>query len=228
MPVLNDISPRVEERAFRRALRFADDEQGRAAASDILSAAIPLLEPRVYFRDSFVDERSDGTVTIDGRTFHSRVLRSNLESIERVFPYVLTMGGRLEKAAAAQDDLFRQYAFETVADMALADAGARFESQIRRLFGVGALSAMSPGSLEDWPIEEQAILFDLLGETEARIGVRLSDSMLMVPRKSVSGILFASEESFTSCALCPRRSCHGRRAAYEPAKRAAFGLEDGS
>jgi hypothetical protein len=226
MPVFIDIPPRVEEGAFRRALCFSDDEQGRAAASEILAAALPLLEPRAYFRDSFVDSRGDGAVIIDGRTFRSRVLRSNLESVERVFPYVLTMGGRLEKAAAAQDDLLRQYAFEIVADLALADAGARLEAHIRRLFGVGALSAMSPGSLEDWPIEEQTTLFDLLGETEARIGVRLSDSLLMVPRKSVSGILFASEESFTSCALCPRLNCHGRRAVYEPAKRSAFGLED--
>ena len=226
MPVFNDIPLRVEEDVFRRALRFSDDEQGRAAASEIIAAALPLLEPRAYFRDSFVDGRGDGSVTINGRTFRSRVLRANLESVERVFPYVLTMGGRLEKAAAAQDDLLRQYAFETLADMALAGAGARLEAHIRRLFGVGTLSAMSPGSLEDWPIEEQTTLFDLLGETEARIGVRLSDSLLMMPRKSVSGILFSSEESFTSCALCPRRSCHGRRAVYDPAKRSAFGLED--
>lgn len=228
MPVLSDLPALVDKGAFRRSLRFPDDEGGRAAAAEILAAALPLLEPRAYFRDAFVDERGDSGLTIGGRTFHSRVLRANLDSVERVFPYVLTVGGRLEKEAAALDDLFRQYAFENVADLALAGASAHLEAHIRRLFGTGPLSAMNPGSLEDWPIEEQKPLFDLLAEAEAKVGVRLNDSLLMVPRKSVSGIFFASEESFTSCALCPRPKCDGRRAAFDPVKRAGFGLEDGA
>jgi hypothetical protein len=88
------------------------------------------------------------------------------------------------------------------------------------------LGLMDPGSLEDWPIAEQAPLFALLGDTEGRLGVRLTDSLLMVPRKSISGILFPSEESFTSCRLCPRNPCQGRRVDYEPELRRSFGLED--
>jgi len=38
----------------------------------------------------------------------------------------------------------------------------------------------------------------------------------MVPVKSVSGILFPTEESFASCQLCPREVCPGRRAPYDP------------
>ena len=73
---------------------------------------------------------------------------------------------------------------------------------------------MSPGSLEDWPITEQTKLFSIFGDTERLIGVRLTDSMLMVPRKSISGILFPSEEGFTSCQLCDRERCPGRKAPY--------------
>jgi hypothetical protein len=225
MPLLDPIPAQVDEKAFRRALRFSEDAAGAAAADDILAAAVPLLEPRAYFRDDFVEDRSEGGVTIGGRIFHSRLLRAHLNKIERVFPYLLTVGGGLEQAAAAQDDLYRQYAFEAAADLALHAAGARLEAHLRRVFGAGSLSAMNPGSLEDWPIEEQKPLFDLLGEGASKLGVRLTDSMLMMPRKSVSGILFAAEESFTSCALCPRARCQGRRAAFDPAKRAAFGLD---
>jgi hypothetical protein len=224
MPLLNDIPALVDENAFRRALRIpAEDGQ---AAAEMLAAAVPLLKPRAYFRDAFVDGRDDGGVVIGGQAFRSRVLRAQLSSIERVFPFVITVGGELEAAASAEDDLLRQYAFETIADLALDAAGAKLEAHIRRVFETGPLSAMSPGSLEDWPIEEQRPLFALLGEVEAKLGVRLSDSLLMVPRKSVSGILFASEESFTSCRLCPRERCHGRRQPFDAAKRLAFGLED--
>ncbi|MDD8027239.1 MAG: vitamin B12 dependent-methionine synthase activation domain-containing protein [Acidobacteriota bacterium] len=226
MPLLDALPASIDEKAFRRALRLSEDEGGAAAAAEILGAAVPLLRPRAYFRDDFVDARDIGGVTIGGRAFRSRVLRANLDTIERVFPYLLTVGGELERAAAAQDDLLRQYAFETAADMAIHAAGARLEAHIRRVFGTGSLSAMSPGSLTDWPLEEQGPLFALLGDGAEKLGVRLTESFLMVPRKSVSGILFASEEAFTSCALCPRPRCPGRRAAFDPEKRAAFGLED--
>jgi hypothetical protein len=75
---------------------------------------------------------------------------------------------------------------------------------------------MSPGRLEDWPIEEQKPLFSLLGGKERKIGVQLTDSCLMLPAKTVSGLAYASEVSFESCKLCPRPACEGRKAAYSP------------
>ena len=74
---------------------------------------------------------------------------------------------------------------------------------------------MTPGSLPDWPIEEQESLFAVLGDTQASIGVALSESLMMVPEHSVSGVVFPTEARFESCQLCPREKCPGRRAAYD-------------
>ena len=54
-------------------------------------------------------------------------------------------------------------------------------------------------------------------DVEKLIGVRLTDSFLMVPMKSISGILFPTEVRFESCQLCPRKDCPGRRAPYDQA-----------
>jgi predicted transcriptional regulator len=75
---------------------------------------------------------------------------------------------------------------------------------------------MNPGSLTDWPLREQRALFSLLGDVQATVGVELTNSLLMVPTKSVSGIFFPAEESFASCQLCPREACPNRRAPYDP------------
>ena len=75
---------------------------------------------------------------------------------------------------------------------------------------------MNPGSLEDWPIQQQTQVFELLGDPLRDVGVRLTDSFLMVPIKSVSGIRYPTETSFESCQLCPREKCTGRRAPYDP------------
>ena len=74
---------------------------------------------------------------------------------------------------------------------------------------------MNPGSLPDWPISQQRPLFDLVGKA-AEIGVHLTDSYLMRPLKSVSGILFATDVTYENCQLCPVERCPNRRAPYDP------------
>ena len=83
---------------------------------------------------------------------------------------------------------------------------------------------MSPGSLPDWPLEEQRVLFELLGETRKTIGVELTESLFMVPVKSLSGIVFTNEEGFASCQLCPREGCPGRRVPYEGSSKKKIGI----
>ena len=101
-----------------------------------------------------------------------------------------------------------------MANLALEQAAGWLAGRIGERFGLGPLSNMSPGSLEDWPITEQTKLFSIFGDTERLVGVRLSDSLLMVPRKSISGILFPSEEGFVACQLCDRERCPGRKVPY--------------
>lgn len=47
------------------------------------------------------------------------------------------------------------------------------------------------------------------------IGLELTDSCLMLPYKSVSGIAYEAEATFENCMLCPRENCPTRRAPYD-------------
>ena len=149
-----------------------------------------------------------------GSSFHSPILRGNLERANKVFPYIITVGPGLEREAGAQTDLLKQYYLEEIANIALEQAADGLSERLESRFGLGPLSNMSPGSLEDWPITEQAKLFSIFGDTERLVGVRLTESMLMVPRKSISGIFFPSEEGFVACQLCERERCPGRKAPF--------------
>ena len=77
---------------------------------------------------------------------------------------------------------------------------------------------MAPGSgaADVWPITQQKELFSIFGSVENLIGVRLTDTCLMIPIKSVSGIFFQTETTFETCQLCSRETCIGRRAPYDP------------
>ncbi|MFM8320526.1 MAG: vitamin B12 dependent methionine synthase, partial [Chloroflexota bacterium] len=80
-------------------------------------------------------------------------------------------------------------------------------------------ATMNPGSgdVDVWPIEQQAGLFRLLGDGPERIGVRLGETFLMSPVKTVSGILFATEKDFRTCQVCRREGCPNRQAAFDQA-----------
>ena len=78
---------------------------------------------------------------------------------------------------------------------------------------------MSPGSgdVNVWPIEQQRVLFDLIGDVEQQIGVHLTDTFLMLPNKSISGVRFSTTVDFRTCQLCHRESCPSRSAPFDQA-----------
>jgi len=61
---------------------------------------------------------------------------------------------------------------------------------------------------------------------EDLIGVTLTESMLMIPRKSISGIFFPTERMFFSCQLCPRENCPARESSYDETLKEKYGLHD--
>jgi len=181
----------------------------------LIKTAQPLIKARALYKVSYVDDRLEDALQLDGVRFRSRVLRTNLGKAERVFPYVATIGQELEDRAASCKDLLEQYYLDTIGNVAITAARKFLENHLRDVFQAGKMSRMNPGSLSDWPIQEQKTLFSILGDVDAAIGVRLTESYLMIPRKSVSGIYFPTEISFLSCEICPRKECPSRQAAYD-------------
>jgi hypothetical protein len=112
--------------------------------------------------------------------------------------------------------MLKRFWADAIKEMVMRHAHTLMEGHLMDHLRPGKLSRMSPGSLVDWPIQEQLPLFEILGNTRDTIGVHLTDSLLMIPTKSVSGIRFPTEESFESCQLCPREECPNRRAPYDP------------
>jgi len=174
-----------------------------------------IARPKAMYRRAFIDHKGEDHVVVEDIRMTSRVLRVNLEHAHRVFPFVATCGMELEAWERSLDDVLHRYWAETIKEMALRQALQAMNEHMTERFRPGQTSTMNPGSLADWPIREQRNLFALLGDVEKAIGVRLEDSFLMIPTKSVSGIRFPTETRFESCQLCPRRGCPGRRALYE-------------
>ena len=214
--VLNAIpfEPDVQELQKRLHIRPGGSNAGELER--LVTEACALARPRALYRVAYISGRGENWVEIEGKRFDSRVLRVNLEPAERVFAHLATCGPELQAWAERMEDMLLRFWAETIKEAALYCAVRALEEDLELRYRPGKTAFMSPGSLEDWPIEQQRVLFDLFEKSNEQIGVQLTDSMLMVPTKTVSGIRFPTEVNFASCQLCPREDCPNRRAPYEP------------
>lgn len=175
-----------------------------------------IAKPKAVFKESYVESKEKDFVIIDGIRFKSHILSINLENVHRVFPFVVTCGQEMEEWSKGITDFFESFCLDTIKEIILDSASENFMLHIDGQFGLGSAANMNPGSLSDWPITEQKPLFKLLGAVKEFIGVELTESFLLLPMKSISGIRFPKEGSFESCQLCPREKCPNRKVPYNP------------
>jgi len=200
--------------ALTKRLRVRDD----ALLEDLRAFTAQMQEiarPKVFYRVSFIEQRAADHLLIDAVKLNSRVLCVNLGEVHRVFPFLATCGVELAEFRAQESDILREFWADAIMEAALQAAVQAFTTDLNARFGVGKLASMNPGSLPDWPITQQAPFFELLGPGARQTGVTLTESMLMQPAKSVSGLYFETETGFVNCQLCPRVSCPNRRAEFD-------------
>ncbi len=217
MNILETIPLSLDPQEIAKKLRLSPRGHRQEMLDQLLLKAREVIRPRAAYRVAYVFEKGEDTVKIGPITFKSRILRVNLDQAGKVFPYVVTLGEEFDRETRALNDMLLKYYLEELANYALGQAQEFLLAHLAQTYALGKPSRMNPGSLPDWPLEQQRNLFALLGPERIKeaLGVSLTSSFLMVPVKSVSGIVFQAEKNFKSCQLCPRGNCLGRRAAYD-------------
>jgi hypothetical protein len=178
-----------------------------------------LIEPSYSYVIRDVSSVRGARVFIEGSVvFRSNVIAELLRQCPKVAVFVLTIGGRLGEVVrqlsgegflvqAAVLDAIGSDAAETLAhvvqDIIKSEAAAE---------GLAISRRFSPGYC-DWRVSQQKMVFRALGGDCA--GVHLTDGCLMVPQKSISGIIGIGPadkvEGYNPCSTCNKRDCAGRR-----------------
>lgn len=182
---------------------------------DLLAAfkeAYKVGRPAAVYSENYVETVSAKETVIDGVVFDGPLIAEKLSEVHRVFPYAATCETALaQRAEKITDPLIRYYA-DMLNQKAAGLMAGRILTEVKAQTGIEKLASINPGSLPAWPVDQQKPLFELLGEKTGRIGISLSESCLMIPVKSVSGILFASSAEWFNCMRCSRKNCPGRQA----------------
>ena len=216
---LTDIPVEFDLEALMGRVHVQPNTADAETFARLVDMAHEVARPKALRAESFVEARGEDTVRIDGVTFTSRMLRANLDRVERVFPYVATCGHEMDAVSLPRDEFLAEFWWDTIKAAALTAATKHLQEYLQQRFLLGKSASMNPGSgdVDVWPIEQQQELFGLLGDVKSLIGVELTPSFLMVPNKSISGIRFATEKDFRSCQVCRRENCSGRAAPFDEA-----------
>jgi len=142
-----------------------------------------------------------------------------IKGADKICVFVATIGGRLETEASRLmegGDHLRGYLLDRIGSFAVENVAEDFEESLRVKHAAKDRSVsnrFSPGYCE-WPTKEQKKLDKIL--TFKKAGIKLTGSFMMVPKKSVSGIIgigpakvFAKKRS--QCSICDKKDCSYRR-----------------
>ena len=214
--ILDKIPFKLDRDNLLKKLHVDPNGEYSAQLLSMIQDAEQIGKPKAIYTLSTVNSMAEECVTVDGVKLSSRVMQVNFADINRVFPYVVTCGIELHEWAANIEGMLEQYWADIIMEQALVVAIKYFLKHIKEKYRLGKFKAMNPGSLEDWPISQQRELFQILGNVREAVGVELTDSCLMIPVKSASGIMFQTESNYENCLLCPREGCPNRRVKYNP------------
>jgi hypothetical protein len=214
----------IDKNQVCRYIGYEDDQNLSARISslidDYLEHAHSLINPLFSYVIKDVEWARGSIALIEGSIiFKSRVIAKLLERCPQVAIFLVTIGKYLEETAwqlsrdglileATVLDAIGSDAVEKVADL----AQARIK-EIVKAQGLVISRRFSPGYC-DWNIAQQQTLFYAL--TGNTVGIRLTGECLMIPQKSISGIIGigpskADVEDYNPCKTCRKKNCPGRR-----------------
>ena len=183
-----------------------------SSAFETVEEMLPIINrygaPKAIIKWASVDKIDGDLTTIEGVTFRSKVVADKLRDTPRVFLSVVTAGSGLEQSGEFEDDTF----LNTFNGALLFRASRYTVNYMKEKFGFDGSSMLNPGSLPDWPIENNFPLFDMIGNV-AEIGVSLNEAGYIKPWNSGSHIHF-SGDGYQNCSLCKKYKCPGRRARF--------------
>lgn len=171
--------------------------------------------PRYGYELFQVTDRDARSICLDGEKLTTGgIITRYLEDAEFVAVFVATAGEEFEKwlrEEARSGDILREFIAANIGSE-IAEAANRafcaaFETNCAPQ-GLHIGNPYSPGYC-GWNITDQRTLFSML--PPAPCGVRLNDSCLMTPIKSVSGIIpvgrYVRKEPY-GCAICNSATCY--------------------
>ncbi|MBU1339686.1 MAG: hypothetical protein KKD56_11550 [Acidobacteria bacterium] len=162
--------------------------------------------------------RNNGSIVLNNKVFiHSKKLALILNPCRKVAVFLTTIGAEVDRIIKQHMKNRPHFGFllDAAASVAAESVAQYVQDYIEDNLQEDEKTTLrfSPGYC-DWPLEEQKKIFNIVPHES--IGVNLSESYLMSPRKSISGVIgicpsACLEASRNACLICAKPNCLHRR-----------------
>lgn len=193
-----------------------DPERARSgligSAEEVIDDISDLVEPRGIYDVLTVKDFHHKTIELEGgAVFEGPLAARALAGAEKVALAVCTIGPELEECMKHlfAEDPVRAMALDGAGVAALRKISDAVIADVREIAAEhdwGSGMRAQPGQ-EGWSIRQQKVVFEHLPTDD--IGVRLTESYLMIPRKSVSFVMGMGPDmrpDSVACDFCSKRS----------------------
>ena len=217
--------PSLKELNLAEVRRYAglakadfDERMIEEAAQEVLLLITPKSAYALYDFDCQQGViKSDRDISLVGKSIHK-----HLAGCEKVLAISATIGPDIVEAITQHFDEGR-YAHSVLLDAAATEAVEKTANALEKMLapkikgqGFAARWRFSPG-YGDWPLEAQREFLPLTGA--GKIGVTLTESMMLSPRKSITALigLYRPEKAnaptaLPGCQSCGQKDCPSRKA----------------
>lgn len=196
------------------------DDATAAEIDEMIERVRSVLRPRFcFFISGGVLHEDEKRLGARGEQFEiGRIITRQLRGSHAYAFFVATAGTEfeeLQQRLKAENDMVRIFIADAMGSVIAEKAADRMEEVLQDEIGTRGwrhTNRFSPGYC-GWHVSQQQSLFRMF-PTASPCGVNLTDSSLMVPIKSVSGVIGVGPEvrklEYT-CGLCDYEKCYKRR-----------------
>lgn len=189
----------------------------KETAESVIDEAHSLLNPTAIYTVVNVTEFEHKTISFEGGFFEGSLVSKALAGADHLNIAVCTIGDTLELRV---EEMMKENPVEALAMDGAGIAGLRKVSiTVEDIISAEAcdlkldLGMRAQPGQEGWPIEQQRQVFSIL--PCEKIGLRLTESCLMIPRKSVSFVIPRGKNlksGMSPCDFCSKRNrCEWRK-----------------
>ena len=162
--------------------------------------------------------RKEGKIRVNDREIEPGAqICGYMEDIEKLAVFICTAGEGFSSGSDScnkQGDYLKSFVIDTFGSLVVEKATDYIQEKLEkevRACGMQTTNRYSPGYC-NWPVQDQKQLFSLLPDNSCKIS--LSESCLMLPIKSISGIIGIGKKVRKreySCDVCTNRACIYRK-----------------
>ena len=196
--------------------------KGAVPENDILSLIDKVYSDIAYIcRPRYMYEIYDahtldaGSIEISGKKFITeRIITRYLSGMEKCCVFAATAGSEYDtykKRLRDKGDIPEEFIADAIGSIIAEACVTRIANELAETADGSCTYPYSPGYC-NWKLPEQSLLFSLLPDSPC--GITLTESCLMVPIKSTSGIMGIGKNikrKVYACHICDDKNCYKRK-----------------